>query len=760
MDAKQIGLQDYNDAILSVYGANPIVQMNAPSDDEDAGSETQELTADAPSKKERRIKKGTLFTETLKLKKAALLNLSLAKRIFEYEQDRLKQLTSDLLDLEPKKRKAEESSKKEKQEKEEEQQSEGFLKDLFESLFGNLRRRISIKFRRSIGRKNRLRIKKFRRFIRTTKVGLKRFRRNLTRPFRQVTRFAKSIPKKAWKGIKGIASTANQIRKFVGGSIQMAKGPKPAAAPKPSGFKLPSLPKGVKLPKMPVGPKGGIFSALFAGFEFSGRKSEGQSNVEAGVGTAGSVAGGLAGAAAGGKAGAVAGAAIGAMFGGVGAAPGALIGGILGSLIGGTGGAFAGGKVADVATGADQKYAEGGKVTGPQLAFIGEGGEPEYVVPESKLAYFLSGSTGIGLINAGAKPIFSGIRKLVESIGLDSKIISSIPEFNLERQLPETDVKVPVAPDIKGTPKFNLGRSIIDQIVEGFKNLIKDLPNLLPAPLKALLNGVNGLVQGANNLFNGDAPEVSASPYLTRGGVNPDAYVYSRFRTSNRPGHNGVDYSGGPFSKIGTPISVIMPGVVHHVGDHGNTSWGKHVVVKHNNGRFTLYGHLNSINVSVGQKLEPDAAGNAPVIGTLGNTGRSEGPHLHFEMGSGWNGVIKNHINPEPHAKDYFRGGGTKVTPKPDPKTTDAPKVSGSGNLLGNLNPPSNPLALPSPMGLNMMGNAILPTPESNLGLMNGMTTIVPTTQYVPVPVPIPTSSGGTRMNSIYSTWGTTPNRK
>ena len=107
----------------------------------------------------------------------------------------------------------------------------------------------------------------------------------------------------------------------------------------------------------PRGRLGGIAGPLniaFAGLDFMGRKGEGQSNLQAGVGSGGGLAGGLAGAWAGGKAGAAVGAGIGALFGGVGAAPGAVIGGIIGSLAGGFAGGQLGGNLADKSTGADK----------------------------------------------------------------------------------------------------------------------------------------------------------------------------------------------------------------------------------------------------------------------------------------------------------------------------------------------------------------------------------------------------------------------
>lgn len=85
--------------------------------------------------------------------------------------------------------------------------------------------------------------------------------------------------------------------------------------------------------------------------------------------------------------------------------------------------------------------------------------------------------------------------------------------------------------------------------------------------------------------------------------------------------HHGLDFKG----KTGQPIKTTADGVVVTAGKLGG--YGLAVKVKHGYGYMTVYGHLSKVNVSVGQELK---AGN--VIGKLGSTGRSTGPHLHYEI--------------------------------------------------------------------------------------------------------------------------------
>ncbi len=90
--------------------------------------------------------------------------------------------------------------------------------------------------------------------------------------------------------------------------------------------------------------------------------------------------------------------------------------------------------------------------------------------------------------------------------------------------------------------------------------------------------------------------------------------------------HTGLDVANAQ-GKIGDPINAMLPGKVIYAGQ---ISWGygKHIIIDHGKNITTLYAHLDKIFVVKGQEI-PDTK---QVIGRMGSTGWSTGPHLHFEI--------------------------------------------------------------------------------------------------------------------------------
>jgi hypothetical protein len=88
-------------------------------------------------------------------------------------------------------------------------------------------------------------------------------------------------------------------------------------------------------------------------------------------------------------------------------------------------------------------------------------------------------------------------------------------------------------------------------------------------------------------------------------------------------GHSGLDIT----APSGTPVGAATAGTVAAVNGNAGPAYGNYVVVEHSGGVYTLYGHLSSVSVSVGQSV---SAGQE--VGKVGSTGNSSGPHLHFEV--------------------------------------------------------------------------------------------------------------------------------
>lgn len=85
--------------------------------------------------------------------------------------------------------------------------------------------------------------------------------------------------------------------------------------------------------------------------------------------------------------------------------------------------------------------------------------------------------------------------------------------------------------------------------------------------------------------------------------------------------HLGVDYA----APTGTPVRTIGDGVVEFAGVQ--SGYGNVVTVNHGKENATVYAHLSKINVQKGQKVS-----QSDIIGLVGSTGWSTGPHLHFEF--------------------------------------------------------------------------------------------------------------------------------
>jgi murein DD-endopeptidase MepM/ murein hydrolase activator NlpD len=231
-----------------------------------------------------------------------------------------------------------------------------------------------------------------------------------------------------------------------------------------------------------------------------------------------------------------------------------------------------------------------------------------FVICLTVFAYSLKISLDKSSLNSQLTAVNEKLNKY-DSLQLSQKLnkidnnLSMIDGYLKERGLLHTQ-------NIGGTPSKHRVETQFDKInfyenqSEIFYNTLRDLPLGYP--------------------YNG----IKSSDYGYR--RNPFGGFSSEF-------HGGVDFKG----PMGDPIYATGDGVVNRCDWYNG--YGNAVVIDHESGYQSLFGHLSSVNVVQGQQIK---AGD--VIGFLGSTGRSTGPHLHYEIRKDG-----NDISPEPFLKVY-----------------------------------------------------------------------------------------------------------
>lgn len=194
--------------------------------------------------------------------------------------------------------------------------------------------------------------------------------------------------------------------------------------------------------------------------------------------------------------------------------------------------------------------------------------------------------------------------------------------------------------DISDTSSISVGQTLVILPISGVKHTIEKGETLQSIAKKykgdieeiMQYNGIKEdtkLATGETIIIpDGDASLSSSKTVTPRSSSkNVAGYFIKPIRgvkTQGLHGHNAIDF-GAP---VGTPIVASASGTVIVSKSSGwNGGYGKYIVVRHSNGTQTLYAHNNENIVYVG-----DSVKQGQVIGYVGSTGRSTGPHVHFEV--------------------------------------------------------------------------------------------------------------------------------
>jgi len=200
------------------------------------------------------------------------------------------------------------------------------------------------------------------------------------------------------------------------------------------------------------------------------------------------------------------------------------------------------------------------------------------------------------------------------------------------------------ANDIKNRSSIKVGQELVILPISGVRHVVKsgDTLKSLATKYKADLNDIlsyNGLTANTK-IKTGDIviiPDgvisIVQTPLASGSQVSQSYPTYVGYylrpivggrKTQSIHGHNGVDLA----APIYTPILASADGkvIVSRTGGH-NGGYGTYVVISHTNGTQTVYAHMSVNNVSVGEWVN-----QGQIIGAIGMTGKTTGPHVHFEI--------------------------------------------------------------------------------------------------------------------------------
>lgn len=194
-------------------------------------------------------------------------------------------------------------------------------------------------------------------------------------------------------------------------------------------------------------------------------------------------------------------------------------------------------------------------------------------------------------------------------------------KFNI-KYLQERDIEITPSTITIPTEEMYLGES---KIIEGNNGLTKQVIEIISQNDDII----------STRVVKEDVVKSDVSRIIYRGTKNPYEYGVAFLNKPTRGGyltssygerwnsfHKGIDIGGS----IGDDVLVALNGEVIYA-EYNDGGYGNLIIVKHENDMSTYYGHLDNFYVKVG-----DVVTKGDIIGAVGNTGFSTGPHLHFEL--------------------------------------------------------------------------------------------------------------------------------
>lgn len=192
----------------------------------------------------------------------------------------------------------------------------------------------------------------------------------------------------------------------------------------------------------------------------------------------------------------------------------------------------------------------------------------------------------------------------------------------------------------------------IDELAEANKAIDKKIEQERAEAQRRLEEQRRQQQQNQNKPSGGGSSASNVKPNAS-GFISPLPAAYSKVTTgmtySSGQYHGAIDFGSGGIN--GQPIYAVADGIVMISENLGNRSYGNYILIMHSNGLYTLYAHGQN-----GSRLvnKGDYVKQGQQIMSVGTTGNSTGPHLHFEVRTG-SGGWNNRVDPKPYLEGHIR---------------------------------------------------------------------------------------------------------
>ncbi|MBE6139562.1 MAG: M23 family metallopeptidase [Firmicutes bacterium] len=223
------------------------------------------------------------------------------------------------------------------------------------------------------------------------------------------------------------------------------------------------------------------------------------------------------------------------------------------------------------------------------------------------------------LLVAGTDVIISTVDPKIQIVVETYEVVDKETDFQIVEQYDETLTQGNVVVTQEG-------ENGLERVSQNVKSINGEIKYVDPAGKETLKTSVPKII----NIGTKYIPNVGSTTswgWPTESGYTFSSYYGYRLQVFGEGNfHSGVDIAGTGY---GSKVYAANNGTVEVIKDLGSHSYGKHIIINHNNGYYTVYAHLSGFSkeISVGSTVS-----RGQPIGYIGSSGWATGPHLHFEI--------------------------------------------------------------------------------------------------------------------------------